>query len=140
MTKLNYDLLVQDALRSVIVQILKHIEDFGFAKDECLRITLIPTVKGVVCPESFIREYENGLCIELQEDKYENLKIGHDRFSVDLYIGDMTEHFVIPFKSIANIVDPSSQFGLEFDVNTANAHDTLPENVVCFETFRQRRQ
>ena len=139
MAKLNYDQLVQEALRGVIVQILKHIDDNGMRKQECVRVTFVPTVKGVVCPADLAKEYANGLCVELQEDKYENLKVGHDRFSVDLYIGDVTEHFVIPFKSIANIVDPESQFGLEFDVQLANG-ENLPENVVCLDSFRRNKK
>jgi uncharacterized protein len=138
MSKLNYDQLVQEALRGVIVQILKHIEDNGMQKQECVRLTFVPTVKGVVCPSDLMKEYANGLCVEFQEDKYENLKVGHDRLSVDLYIGDVTEHFVIPFKAIANIVDPESQFGLEFDVQAAIGA-VLPENVVCLDSFRRNK-
>lgn len=137
-SKLNYDQLVQEALRGVIVQILKHIEDQGMNKNEYMRITFIPSVKGVVCPSELAKEYINGLCIELQEEKFENLKVGHDRFSLDLYIDDQTERFVIPFKSISNIVDPESQFGLEFEVNLSDA-ENLPNNVVSLDAFRKKK-
>ena len=139
MSKLNYDQLAQEALRGVVVQILKHIEENGMTKRDCIRITFIPTLKGVVCPSALAKEYVNGLCIEFQEDKYENLKIGHDRFSVDLYIGDVTEHFVVPFKAISNIVDPEAQFGLEFDVDITSS-ENLPDNVVSLDAFRKKNQ
>jgi len=138
-SKLNYDQLAQEALRGVVVQILKHIEEDGMSKRDCIRVTFIPTFRGVTCPFDLSKEYVNGLCIELQEDKYENLKVGHDRFSVDLYIGDATEHFVVPFKSIINIVDPDAQFGLEFDVNLASS-ENLPDNVVSLDAFRKNKK
>lgn len=138
MSKLNYEQLAQEALRGVVVQILKHIEENGMKKRDCIRITFIPTIKGVICPADLAKEYVNGLCIELQEYKYENLKVGHDRFSVDLYIGDITEHFVVPFKSISNLVDPEEQFGLEFNVDITSA-ENLPDNVVSLDAFRKNR-
>ncbi|USO02088.1 MAG: hypothetical protein H6850_03165 [Alphaproteobacteria bacterium] len=138
MSKLNYDKIVQDALRGVIVQVLRHIEDHGMKKNEYIRLTFMPELKGVTCPAKLAKEYSNGLCIELQEDKYENLQVGHDRFSLDLYVGEKIEHFVIPFRTISHIVDPNEQFGLEFDVSLDKI-DNLPDNVVCLESFRKSK-
>lgn len=147
--KINYDHLIQEALRSVIVQLLKNTEQNGLPGKHYFRVSFLPYFEDVMCPDYLAIQHQNGLSIEIQEGKYQNLKVAFDKFSIDLYINEQTEHFIVPFRSITHFVDPHVQFGLEFeDTLEENKAEKVKEdfeeqktaNVVSLEAFRKKKQ
>jgi hypothetical protein len=50
-----------------------------------------------------------------------------DRFEVGLSFGGIPERLVVPFSSIKSFLDPSVQFGLQFETGDAAAVTPAPE-------------
>jgi hypothetical protein len=68
------------------------------------------------------------------QHQFWDLVVTEDRFEVGLSFGGVPERLVVPFSSIKSFLDPSVEFGLQFEPNTpaeelaANEEDG-PESV-----------
>ena len=60
-------------------------------------------------------KYPREMTVVLQH-QFWNLIITEDRFEVELSFDNIPEKLVIPFNSIKGFLDPSVQFGLQFEI------------------------
>ena len=64
--------------------------------------------------ERLRQRYPNEMTIVLQH-QFWNLAVREDEFQVELSFNDIPEKLVIPFRAVKGFLDPSVQFGLQFE-------------------------
>jgi hypothetical protein len=110
---LNYDRLMEDALRGVVRQALAVAGERGLPGQHHFYITFRTDLAGVDIPDSLRRRYPKEMTIVLQH-QFWGLEIVAERFEVTLSFDSKHERLVIPFAAVTAFVDPSVQFGLQF--------------------------
>jgi hypothetical protein len=110
---LNYDRLMEEALRSVVRRALSIAGERGLPGQHHFYITFRTDLPGVDIPESLRRRYPKEMTIVLQH-QFWGLEIGAEKFEVTLSFDSKHERLVIPFPALTAFVDPSVQFGLQF--------------------------
>ncbi len=122
---LHYERIVEDALRGVVRTALEQVAAFGLPEGHGLYITFLTAGPGVAIPERLVRTYPEEMTIVL-EHQFWNLKVGEDRFSVELSFNRRQERLEVPFDCVTSFADPSVPFGLKFEM-TAAAEAGEPE-------------
>jgi hypothetical protein len=110
---IDYENLVQDALRCIVREVLTQTARDGLSDDHHFYIAFATDYPGVMIPEYLKDEYGDEITIVLQHE-YWDLSVELDRFSVTLSFNDIDENLVVPFAAITSFVDPSVKFGLQF--------------------------
>jgi uncharacterized protein len=113
---IRYDLLTQDALRSVIRTVLTDVAVKGLQGEHHFFITFDTRVDGVRMSTRLKASYPDEMTIVLQH-RFWDLMVGEDDFDVGLAFNGIPESLRIPFKAVKAFVDPSVQFGLQFVVD-----------------------
>ena len=112
-TGLNYELLVEDALRSVVHTSLGIVEKVGLPGDTHFFISFSTTHSGVEIDSHLRAKHPENMTIVLQH-QFADLKVDTDKFSVTLFFAGKPSPMIIPFQAITNFNDPSVGFGLQF--------------------------
>lgn len=115
---IRYDLLTQDALRSVIRVVLTDVAVKGLPGNHHFYITFDTRVEGVRLSARLKANYPEEMTIVLQH-QFWDLAVGEDDFDVGLAFNGIPERLHIPFRAVKAFVDPSVQFGLQFAVEAA---------------------
>jgi len=108
----QYDLLMMDAHRELIRQVLLKVEQTGLPGEHHFFIIFSTTHEGTSISDRLMAQYPQEMTIVLQH-QYSNLKIHKDRFEIQLSFNRIPELLVIPFDAITGFVDPSVPFGLQ---------------------------
>ena len=114
-TGLNYELLVEDALRSVVRSSLRIVENIGLPGETHFYINFITSYDGVELDESLCAKHPEQMTIVIQH-QYADLQVCDDHFSITLFFGGKPSPMIIPFQAITSFNDPSVGFGLQFGV------------------------
>ena len=117
---IRYDVLVQDALRGVLRRVLTDAAEHGLPGEHHFFITFVSTADGVKLSPRLLAQYPEEMTIILQH-QFWDLVVTEDRFEVGLSFGGIPERLVVPFAAIKSFLDPSVQFGLEFQPSEAAA-------------------
>ena len=112
-TGLNYELLVEDALRSVVRTSLSMVEKVGLPGETHFYISFSTTQAGVKISDDLRTKHPENMTIVLQH-QFDALSVGSEEFSVTLFFAGKPSPMVIPFQSITSFNDPSVGFGLQF--------------------------
>ena len=112
-TGLNYELLVEDALRSVVRTSLSIVEKVGLPGETHFYISFSTTHPGVEISNDLRAKHPENMTIVLQH-QFGDLNVGIEEFSVTLFFAGKPSPMVIPFQSITSFNDPSVGFGLQF--------------------------
>lgn len=115
---IRYDILAQDALRSVVRKVLAEVARTGLPGDHHFFISFVTTAPGVRISERLLAQYENEMTIVLQH-QFQDLSVSDTGFEVSLSFDGHFEKLAVPFAAIKGFFDPSVQFGLQFDVKDA---------------------
>ena len=120
-----YDEIVQEALRAVVGRVLGQIESSGgmLPGNHHFYITFKTSAPGVDIPTHLRERFPDEMTIVLQ-NKFWDLNVGEDRFSVGLSFNQLPAKLVVPFSAITAFVDPAVDFGLQFQ---AAVSDLAPE-------------
>ena len=110
---INYDQLVDDALRSVVKTVLITLEKNEPIGDHHFFITFLTKHKNVIIPDSFMENHPNTMTIVLQH-QYWDLEVGENKFSVKLSFNGKQEKLSIGYDAITQFTDPSTDFSLQF--------------------------
>jgi hypothetical protein len=112
---MRYDLLAQEALRGVIKAALRKVVKLGgFPGDHHFYIAFNTTSPGVRLSDTLRQRYPREMTIVLQH-QYWNLIVNEEEFEVELSFNDVPERLVVPFSAVKGFLDPSVQFGLQFE-------------------------
>lgn len=109
---IRYDILTQDALRSVVRKVLSEVARTGLPGEHHFFISFVTKAPGVRVSQRLLEQYPNDMTIVLQ-NQFWDLKVSDTVFEVGLSFDDKPETLVIPFTAIKGFFDPSVQFGLE---------------------------
>jgi len=111
---IRYDLLVQDALRSVVRKVLGDTAREGLRGEHHFNISFKTHAPGVVLPSSIKQRYPDEMAIILQHEFWD-LNVGADHFEVSLNFSRKPERVVVPFDAITGFSDPSVPFGFKLE-------------------------
>ena len=155
-TGLNYELLVEDALRSVVRSSLSIVQKVGLPGETHFYIGFSTIHKGVEIDDHLRAKHPENMTIVLQH-QFADLIVGDDEFSVTLFFGGKSSPMIIPFEAVTSFNDPSVGFGLQFgiaddddnddndispsDDQPTQSNDVASDNsadVVSLDTFRKR--
>ena len=114
-TGLNYELLVEDALRSVVRSSLSIVQKVGLPGETHFYIGFSTIHKGVEIDDHLRAKHPENMTIVLQH-QFADLIVGDDEFSVTLFFGGKPSPMIIPFEAVTNFNDPSVGFGLQFGI------------------------
>lgn len=112
---LDYNQLVETALRGAVREALKRVAEFGLPGNHHFYITFRTDQPGVELPDYLHERYPEEMTIVLQH-QYWGLEIHEDYFQVTLSFNKVPERLVIPYAALTAFADPSVQFGLQFRV------------------------
>lgn len=147
-TNLDYESMVQRALRQVVRDSLSLIAKQGFPGNHHFYVAFRTDFPGVDLPDCLKKQYPNEITIILQYEFWD-LEVEENQFSVTLCFEDMHERITVPFSSIISFVDPSVKFGLQFNPSQEEANQMsqknrteLPvvsdSNVITLDMFRKK--
>jgi uncharacterized protein len=123
-----YDEIVQEALRAVVGRVLTEVVEGGghLPGRHHFYITFKTAAPGVNIPKHLTDRYPDEMTIVL-ENRFWDLTVGDDYFSVGLSFNQVGSILTIPFAAITAFVDPSVEFGLQFQVDETAAEIDPPE-------------
>jgi uncharacterized protein len=115
---IRYDLLVQDALRSVVRKVLSDTARSGLIGEHHFNIAFKTQAAGVVVPAAVKQRFPDEMSIILQHEFWD-LVVREDAFEVSLNFSRKPERLTVPFDSITGFTDPSVPFGFKLEPRTA---------------------
>ncbi len=112
---IHYDEIVQEALRAVVGRVLGEVEASGgnLPGEHHFYITFKTTAPGVSIPSHLKERFPDEMTIVIQ-NKFWELKVDEEGFSVGLSFNQIPSKLQVPFSAITAFVDPSVDFGLQF--------------------------
>lgn len=124
-----YDAIVQEALRAVVGRVLGEIVASGseLPGNHHFYITFKTAAPGVSIPRSLSERFPDEMTIVLQ-NKFWDLKVEDDHFSVGLSFNQIPATLVVPYAAITQFVDPAVDFGLQFQATVADMAPTPTED------------
>ena len=111
---IRYDLLVQDALRSVVRKVLADTARNGLMGEHHFNIAFKTHAPGVVAPPAVKQRFPDEMSIILQHEFWD-LVVTQDAFEVSLNFSRKPERLTVPFDSITGFTDPSVPFGFKLE-------------------------
>ena len=113
MSNLDYDVLIDKAMRDIVKLALKKaqkIKDDNF----CFLFVINTKNKNVVLPDYIKKQYPEEITLILQH-QFSNLDVKTSNFSVDLSFSGKVERVVIPFSSLLMFSDKMAGIELNFN-------------------------
>ena len=110
---IGYQALTDAALRGVVRDALRRIEQQGLIGSHHFYITFKTHFPGVELPGFLREQYPDEMTIILQH-QFWGLKVLDDLFEVALTFRKLPATLVIPFAALTAFFDPGVQFGLQF--------------------------
>ncbi len=113
---IRYDILTQDAMRSVVKKIITETAKAGLPGEHHFFVSFLTGFPNVRLSTRMRERYPDEMTIVIQH-QYWDLKAHENSFEIGLSFDDIPESLSIPFAAIKGFFDPSVQFGLQFDVD-----------------------
>ena len=123
---IRYDILTQDAMRSVVRTVLTDAATKGLPGDHHFYVSFDTRAEGVVLSPRIKAQYPKEMTIVLQH-QFWDLAVHERHFEVGLSFDNIPEKLSISFDAIKGFFDPSVQFGLQFEEIPADQRETLLE-------------
>jgi hypothetical protein len=135
---IRYDILTQDALRSVVQTVLADAATKGLPGEHHFLISFDTRADGVILSPRLKAQYPKEMMIVLQH-QFWDMTVSEDRFEVGLSFSGVPERLVVPFRAIRGFADPSVQFALQFSVAEEEAEDTASADAEPARPARNER-
>jgi hypothetical protein len=150
--KINYQKLLDNALKSVVKDALIHAQFNGLGDGAHFFITFKTRDPGVVLPDFLRIRYPDIMTIVLQYS-YNNLNVSDKEFGVQLTFDGRPFFIRVPFSALIEFKDPSTDFMLSFQPkNTQSAGNDMElpleekpaavsddKRVVSLDDFRKKK-
>ncbi|RMF09161.1 MAG: hypothetical protein D6763_08295 [Alphaproteobacteria bacterium] len=119
----HYDEMVQKALLGVVREVLEDTARHGLSGSHHFYIAFRTDHPGVSIPNDLRERYKEEMTIVLQ-NQFWDLKVEADHFEVGLSFNRKPAVLRVPFDAVTGFLDPSVEFGLQFQRQEAEpAHD-----------------
>lgn len=128
MSKINYQQLLDTALKSVVKEALIHAQFNGLGDEAGFFITFKTRDPGVVLPDFLRIRYPDIMTIVLQYS-YTNLNVSDKEFGVQLTFDGRPFFIRVPFSALVEFKDPSTDFMLSFQPNQPSSAPKKEENI-----------
>ena len=115
---IRYDILTQDALRGVVRTVLEDAARNGLPGEHHFYVAFDTRADGVKLSQRMRAQYPEEMTVVLQH-QFWDLVVADEHFEVGLSFGGVPERVLVPFASIKSFVDPSVQFGVQFELLVA---------------------
>jgi hypothetical protein len=112
---IRYDLLTQEALRTVLRKVLGDVAARGLPGEHHFYISFDTRGDGVKISDRLREKYPEELTIVLQH-QFWDLVVHDDRFEVGVSFNGVPERLAVPFAAVKGFFDPSVKFGLQFEL------------------------
>lgn len=112
--ELQYDVMVENALRGVVRQALEQVAQNGLPGEHHFYITFRTDHPDARISDRLREQYPREMTIVLQY-QFWDLSVGETSFSVTLSFNNRSEFLDVPFDAVIAFADPSVRFGLQFD-------------------------
>lgn len=112
--ELQYDVMVESALRGVVRQALQQVARSGLPGEHHFYITFRTDHSGVEMRPELRAQHPGDMTIVLQY-QFWDLDVSAESFSVTLSFNNRSEHLHVPFEAVVAFADPSVRFGLQFE-------------------------
>lgn len=112
---IRYDLLAQEALRSVVRRVLLDVAKDGLPGDHHFYVSFDTRAPGVRLSQRMREKYPEEMTIVLQH-QFWDLTVSETAFEVGLSFGGIPEKLLVPFSALKGFFDPSVKFGLQFEL------------------------
>jgi hypothetical protein len=123
---LDYQAMVQEALRGVVRAALRRVEKDGrLPGAHHFYIAFHTAHPGVKVSDAILQRYPQEMTIVLQH-QFWDLHVGEDDFQITLSFNNVAEKLSVPFAAVKNFFDPSTRFGLQFTVAGMEAAPAEP--------------
>lgn len=123
---IRYDVMVQEALISVVRKVLQDAAKSGLPGEHHFYISFRTHAPGVRISTRLREKHPEEMTIVLQHQFWDLLVSDHG-FEVGLSFGGVPERLLIPFDAMTGFFDPSVQFGLKFAADEATADNDTPD-------------
>jgi hypothetical protein len=108
---------VQDALRAVVGRVLTEVEQSGgLPGGHHFYITFKTRLPGVSIPKHLAEKFPDEMTIVIQ-NRFWDLKVEDDAFSVGLSFGGVPATLHVPFAAVTQFHDPAVEFALTFQAD-----------------------
>lgn len=111
---LDYPRMVHEALRDVARQVLARVAEEGLPGEHHFFLSFKTADPGVRVP-SFLRDLHPEEMTVVLQNRFWDLAVDREAFSVTLTFGGRRERIAVPFAALTAFVDPSVPFGLRFE-------------------------
>ena len=154
MNGFKYDELVQQALISVVRDVLKDVSKNGLPGNHHFYIRFRTDHPKTKIPKFLKERHPEEVMIVIQY-QYWNLDVREKYFSVDLSFNGVRENLIIPYSALTAFVDPSVKFALQFTPSFNDSDDDTPSfrpkdntsdekssdddgKIISFDSFRKK--
>ncbi|MBQ7674085.1 MAG: hypothetical protein IJT36_06160 [Alphaproteobacteria bacterium] len=154
MNGFKYDELVQQALISVVRDVLKDVSKNGLPGNHHFYIRFRTDHPKTKIPKFLKERHPEEVMIVIQY-QYWNLDVREKYFSVDLSFNGIRENLIIPYSALTAFVDPSVKFALQFTPSFNDGDDDTPSfrpknntsdekssdddgKIISFDSFRKK--
>lgn len=111
--EINYDKLMEKALKHVVIEALKIASDEGLPGEHHFYISFETNHPDVRMSADLLNQYPEDMTIVLQH-QFANLMLSENYFEVDLSFSNIPHTLRIPYDSITYFADPHARFALSF--------------------------
>lgn len=119
--EINYDKLMEKALKHVVIEALKIASDEGLPGENHFYISFKTNHPAVRMDTALLDQYPEDMTIVLQH-QFANLMLSENYFEVDLSFNSIPHTLRIPYDAITYFADPHARFALSF----SSAEDIMP--------------
>ena len=147
---IDYQKILNKNLLNVFIDVLKNIESNGLDGKTQLYITFKTDYYKNIVPEWLLAKYPDEMTIVIQYEYY-HLIVHESFFNIGLSFNNIKTDLKISFDSIISFADPSSNFGLNYQLNNSdnkteknekrglkkNKKENDNSNVIKFSKFKK---
>ena len=140
----NYDSLVEESLKNVVIKVLKTASDTGLIGNSHFFISFNGDDPDVVVPAELKNTDSSEIKIIIQH-QFWNLKSTDNHFEVTLSFNGKKKNISVPYKAVTSFTDPSVGFGLQFKIddqlklpNEENKAKLLDEEIVSEPSEKEK--
>lgn len=120
---IDYELLAQDAMRTVVRSVLTRVAKTGLPGEHHFYIAFNTLAPGVNISKRLKEKYPEEMTIVLQH-RFWDLIVSEERFEVKLTFDSIPERLVVPFAAVKVFFDPSVPYGLQFEESELTSEAT----------------
>ena len=121
---------------NVFIDVLKNIEKNGLNGSNHLYITFKTDNSKNIVPEWLLLKYPNEITIVIQHEFY-HLLVHKSFFNIGLSFNNKKTNLKIFFDSIISFTDPSSNFGLSYQINKSNKKPKKKKKEVIKKNYQK---